>query len=285
MKRIVSILATAATLLLFSCSKEKSIDSTDPDSPNNGGNEGKGLLVKTAIQLGLNDSSVSNYGYDDQNRLIRFWLTGNNNVMQDPSEIVIARGGSGAIQSFIVKGAPGTNGDEVYTVLYNAGTGHYSAKVSQETVAGSVRRDSLVYNYNAAGQISEEIYYISFDGSPYVDWAKNEFNYGSNGNLTSYKGYFLDENTMTYVQASDIVVEYDNKTSPLVLGAEGIVLDQINFVSPNNVTKATVTDLEDPSNNEVATYTYVYNDKDKPATASITFQSVGLPIPITFYYQ
>ena len=284
MKKIF-LLATTATLLLFSCSKEKSIDTTDPDGPGGGGGNSSGLLVKTAIQLGQNDSSITNYGYDAQNRLVRFWLSGNQNVLNDPGEIVIVRNSQGAIQSFTVKDAPGSSDNMVYTVYYDGGSGRYTAKVSTEDVSGTLYRDSLVYNYNSAGQISEEIYYVSIDGSPYADWAKNEFLYSGNGNLTEYKGYFLEVNTMSYVQASHILVEYDNKTNPLVLGAEGILLDQINFVSPNNVTKATVTDLEDPDNNEVADYAYVYNDKNKPATATITFQSVGLPIPITFHYQ
>ncbi len=285
MKKIF-LLATTATLLLFSCSKEKSIDTTDPDGPGGGGGgNSSGLLVKTAIQLGQNDSSITNYAYDAQNRLVRLWLSGNQNVMSDPGEIIIVRNSQGAIQSFTVNDAPGSSENMVYTVYYDGGSGRYTAKVSTEDVSGTLYRDSLVYNYNGAGQISEEIYYVSIDGSPYADWAKNEFIYNGSGNLTEYKGYFLDVNTINYVQASHILVEYDNKTNPLVLGAEGILLDQINFVSPNNVTKATVTDLEDPSNNEVATYAYVYNDKNKPATATITFQSVGLPIPITFYYQ
>ena len=286
MKKIFFVLATCATLLLASCSKEKSIDSGDPDGPGTGGGGSNetGLLVKTAIQLGQNDSSVTNYGYDAQNRFIRFWQTGNDNVMGDPEEIVILRNGAGVIQTFTVNDDPSSStANTVYTVYNEAG--RYTAKVSQQVVSGSTYRDSLVYNYNGAGQISEEIYYVSIDGSPFADWAKNEFIYSGNGNLTEYKGYFLDVNTMNYVQASHILVEYDNKTNPLVLGAEGILLDQINFVSPNNVTKATVNDLEDPANNEVATYAYVYNDKNKPATASITLQSIGLPIPVTFHYQ
>lgn len=286
MKKTFTVLATCATLLFASCSKEKSIDTTDPDGPGTGGggsNEA-GLLVKTTIQLNQNDSSVTNYGYDAQKRLIRFWQSGNDNVMNEPDEIVILRNGSGVIETFTVNEDPGSaSGSTVYTV-YNEG-GRYTAKVSQQVVAGSTYRDSLVYKYNSAGQVNEEVYYVSIDGSPYADWAKNEFVYSGNGNLTEYKGYFLDVNTMSYAQASHILVEYDNKTNPLVLGAEGILLDQINFVSPNNVTKATVNDLEDPANNEVATYTYVYNDKAKPATAAITFQSVGVPIPVTFHYQ
>jgi len=283
MKKIFSVLATCTALLLFSCSKEKSIDTTDPNGPGNGGGGGAGLLVKTAIQLGQNDSSITNYAYDAQNRLIRLWLSGNQNVLNDPGEVVILRNGSGAIERFTVRDEPGGSGSMVYTV-YSTG-GRYTAKVSQEVANNTTYRDSLVYNYNGAGQISEEVYYVSIDGSPFVDWAKNEFVYSGNGNLTEYKGYFLDVNTMNYVQASHILVEYDDKTNPLVMGTEGILLDQINFVSPNNVTRATVTDLEDPSNNEVATYTYVYDNNNKPATASITFQSVGLPIPITFHYQ
>lgn len=285
MKKIFSVLATCTTLLLFSCSKEKSIDTTDPDGPGGGGNETSGLLAKTVIQSGPSDSSVTNYGYDDQKRLVRLWLTGNQNVLSDPGEITIVRNAAGNIQSFTIKDDPGASTGMMYNLNLAPGGSQYASKVSQEVYQGVTYRDSVVYNYNAAGQISDETHFVSIDGSPYADWMKNEFTYAGNGNLTAFKGYYLDVNTGQYVQASHILIEYDDKTNPLVLGPEAILMDQINFVSPNNVLKATVNDLEDPSNNEVATYTYVYNDKNKPASATIMYQSLGVPIPVTFFYQ
>ena len=286
MKKTFSLLAICATLLLASCSKEKSIDSSDPDGPNNGGNTPKGLLVKTVIQLGQTDSSVTNFSYDGEGRLSRMWLSGNQNVMSDPGEVRVERDAQGRIKAIGIRDEVGATTDSrVYTVHFNTSTNRYISKVVSETYQGVLYKDSIVYNYNANGQITEEVYYVSVENSPYADWSKTEFTYGSNGNLTEYKGYFRDPMSSNYVQASHIAIEYDNKPSPLVLGAEGILLDQINFVSPNNVTRATVTDLEEPSNSEVVSYAYEYNDKNKPATANITFQSVGLPIPATFYYQ
>ena len=289
MKKIFSIIATSTVLLLTSCSKEKSIDSSDPDAPGSGGggggNTATGQLVKTVIQLGPTDSTVNYFSYDGQSRFSRQWLGGTQNVMNDNGETRVVRNSAGNIQFIILKETPGSTTDSsVYTVYYNSGAGRYSSKVLKEQLNGVMYKDSVVYSYNASGQIIEELYWVSVDNSPYEEWSKTLFTY-TNGNLTEYRGFFMDYNTNAYVQLSHIAIEYDAKQSPLVLGAEGIVLEQLNFVSPNNVTKATVTDLEEPSNNEVVTYAYVYNDKNKPATANITFQSLGLPIPITFYYN
>ena len=284
MKKLFSILCTSVILLLVSCTKEKSIDSTDPDAPG-GGSQASGQLVKTVIQLGLTDSAVSYISYDGEGRFQRTWLGGNQNPMNDYGDTRVVRNSQGIITRIILKNEANSATDSLeYQVYFNTGNGRYAAKVFTEEEQGVIYKDSIVYSYNASGQISEELSYISIDNSPYEEWSKTLYSY-TNGNLTGYQGYFMNYNTNAYVQLSQIDIEYDNNQSPLVLGAEGILLEQINLVSPNNVTRATVSDLEEPANNETVTYTYTYNDKNKPATGSITFQSVGLPIPITFYYN
>ena len=285
MKTLFSVLATSAILLLASCSKEKSIDSTDPDGGGSGGgNQASGQLVKTVIQLGTTDSTVSYFAYDGQGRFTRQWLGGTQNIMSDNGETRVVRNGQGTIQYIVIKDQVGASDSLLYTVNFNAGTGRYTSKIITEEVSGTVYRDSIVYSYNSSGQITEELYYTKVNNQPYEEWSKILFTY-NNGNLTEYRGFYMDDLTNAYVQESRIVIEYDNKQSPLVLGAEGIVMDQINYVSPNNVTSAVVSDLSDPANDETVSYEYVYNDKNKPATASITFSSLGLPIPVTFYYN
>lgn len=288
MKKIFTILTTSTILLLASCSKEKSIDSTDPDSPGqggSGGNQPTGQLIKTVIMLGQNDSTVNNYAYDGQSRFTRQWLGGTQNLMGDNGETRVVRNGQGNIQYIILKEQAGSTTDSLlYTVNFNSGTGRYTSKILIEVLQGTTYKDSIVYSYNSSGQITEELNYISVNNSPYQQWSKNLFTY-NNGNLVEFRGFLMDYNTNAFVQKSQILIEYDNKQSPLVLGAEGVVLDEINFVSPNNVTRAVVNDLDEPANNETVTYNYVYNDKNKPATATITLSSLGLPIPVTFYYN
>lgn len=287
MKKIFHLFATCTALLLFSCSKEKSIDSSDPNAPGSGGggNQTTGQLVKTVIQLGQSDSTVNYYRYDGQSRFMRHWLGGTQNVLNDYGETRVVRNSAGNIQFIILKDDPNSTTDSlIYTVYHNSGGGRYASKVIKEELNGTLYKDSIVYSYNAGGQITEELNYVSVDNDPYEEWSKTLYTYAS-GNLTGVRNFYMDFNTNAYVQLSEILIEYDNKQSPLVLGAEGILLEQLSYVSPNNVTKATVNDLEEPANNEVVTYAYVYNDKNKPATANITFQSLGLPIPITYYYN
>src|SRR5687768_12483804 len=98
MKTLFSVLATNAILLLPSCSRENSIDSTDPDGGGNGGNQASGQLVKTVIQLGTTDSTVRYFAYDGQGRFTRQWLGGTQNIMSDNGETRVVRNGQGTIQ-------------------------------------------------------------------------------------------------------------------------------------------------------------------------------------------
>src|SRR5918993_1226970 len=205
MKKIFSIIATStALLLLASCSKEKSIDSSDPDAPGGGGGGGgstaSGQLVKTVIQLGATDSTVNYYSYDGQSRFSRQWLGGTQNIMNDNGETRVVRNSGGNIQFIILKETPGSTTDSlVYTVYHNSGAGRYTAKVLREELNGVVYKDSVVYSYNASGQITEELNWVSVDNSPYEEWSKTLYTY-TNGNLTEYRGFFMDYNTNAYVQ-------------------------------------------------------------------------------------
>lgn len=277
MKKILLLAALATTV--FSCSKEKSIDNTDPNSggPNNTSN----LLVKTSIKVG-NDSAVNNYGYDNQKRLVSQAFTGNFNLLEDYGQVTITRNAQGVIERILT--VDDGSGDQTeYKVYYDATGKKYTAKTTSEVFQGITVKDSTVYTYNANGQITQELFFVN-EGSGYYDYGKTEYSY-SGSNLTSAKFYF--KNTANaYEQAAAITYEYDTKSAAMALGAEGIVLEQTTYVSVNNVTKLIYTDLSDPAENETVSFTYTYNSAGRPTNAVITIQSVGnVPIPMSYFYN
>jgi hypothetical protein len=56
-------------------------------------------------------------------------------------------------------------------------------------------------------------------------------------------------------------------------------------VSPNNQTKDTFTDLEDPTGGDVYTTTYTYNSSNKPLTDQLVAKSDGIPHPTKYTYK
>ena len=274
MKKIF-ILAALATFF-YSCSKEESVDSTDPNS---GGNNSSNVLVKTSIKVG-GDSAVNTYGYDNQKRFISQQFTGTINVMEDYGQTSVSRNTQGIIERILFVDDAGDQLE--YRVYYDGNAKRYLSKTSSEVFQGVTYKDSIVYSYNAAGQISQEMYYLN-EGSGYMDYGKTEYTW-SGSNLTTAK-YFYRNTSNIYQQSATLAYEYDSKTAALSLGAEGIILEQTSFVSANNITKLSFTDLEDATQNEVVTFAYTYNAANRPTAASIIIQSVGVPIPMTYFYN
>lgn len=277
MKKILLLAVLATTV--FSCSKEKSIDNTDPNSggPNNATN----LLVKTSIKVG-NDSAVNNYGYDNQKRLVSQAFTGNFNLLEDYGQMTITRNAQGVIERILTVD-DGSGDQNEYKVYYDAAGKKYTAKTSSVTYQGVTLKDSTTYTYNGNGQITQEVHFIN-EGSGYYDYGKTEYAY-SGSNLTSAK-FYAKNTSNAYEQASSITYQYDTKTAAMALGAEGILLGQTTYVSANNVTKLVYTDLQDPTGNETVNFTYTYNAAGRPTNGVITIQSVGnVPIPISYFYN
>jgi hypothetical protein len=276
MKKILMLVALATTV--FSCSKEKSIDNTDPSG---GTNNTSNLLVKTSIKVG-NDSAVNNYGYDNQKRLISQAFTGNFNLLEDYGQTSITRNAQGVIER-IMTVDEGSGDQTEYKVYYDATGKKYTAKTTSAVYQGVTLKDSVAYTYNANGQITQEVYFIN-EGTGYYDYGKTEYTYSA-ANLTSAK-YYYKNTSNAYQQSAAITYEYDTKGAAMTLGAEGIVLQQTTYVSANNLTKLIYTDLEDPTQNETVSFTYIYNSAGRPTNAVITIKSVGnVPIPMSYFYN
>lgn len=277
MKKILLLAALATTV--FSCSKEKSIDNSDPNS--GGSINATNLLVKTSVKVG-NDSSITNFGYDSQKRLVSQSFTGNYNLMEAYDQLTISRNAQGIIERILTV-EQGSGDQTEYKVYYDATAKKYTAKTATTVYQGVTLKDSTAYTTNANGQIIQEVNFI-YDGTNYYDYAKTEHTYSAS-NLTGTKFFFKDQSNV-YTQGGAFNYEYDTKPAAMSLGAEGILLTQNTHVSANNVTKFVYTDLEDATNNETLTFTYAYNAAGRPTNAVITLQSIGnVPIPMSYFYK
>lgn len=285
MKRI--LIATALSVLFFSCTKEKSVDTTDPDAPGGGGggNPGQGLLARTVINLGT-DSTVNAFTYDAQNRLVRHVVSGQVDLFTEEGEVKLVRNAQGIITSIVTKEQPGSATDSfVYKINYDAAGKRYHSKVSSDIFQGVVMVDSTAYTYNTAGRISAETLYFSIDGSAFAPLEKFEYTYNTAGNLVGGRISFLNPDNGDLEQEGEMVLEYDNKINPLNLGMEAILMDQILHTSANNVIRYQFTSFADPNDNNAMTFAYVYKADNKPESVVITTESVGVPLPMIFRYQ
>lgn len=281
------------TLFLFgmvitSCQKEISFD-------NNGGSSGGGttgdLLTRIVVREGA-DSTVNEYEYDSNKRLIREKISGVSQAVSINNDLRIIRNSSGIITSTVQKNAEliAQGLDSVVSrVNYNAATNRYTSRVSEISFFGLTTIDSTVFNYDAGGKILSEEDYLSnpaFGSFPILA-AKTEYTNGSSGiNQTNISfsdpiagGPFELLATLKYT--------YDGKVSPLILPpGEAAVIARTDLSATSNGTKI---EFEDIANGGAGSFTntlvYTYNSKNKPVTAVSTQTPGNIVSNISFYYK
>jgi YD repeat-containing protein len=272
--RILSGIAFLS-LFLFSCQKEKSLE--DGSAPGS-------TLLRVVTKVSDTDSTITSYGYDGSRRYLSQNVNGDDYLFNG-NNVRLTRNDQGVIQKMEVTEQP--SGDNVvYNVNYDASNKTYTSKTSTFTSSGTTYKDSTAYIYNTSGKIIEEVYFLS-DGSSggYVEVEKFEYNYDGTGSLILVKDSYYDETTGDYVAVSEVGFEYDSKVNPINLGAEAILVNELIANSAHNVTKVTINNILDPTYNETIDFDYTYNAIDKPVSASVTFSSIGIPVPVYYYYN
>lgn len=271
-KHILSALSVIS-LFLFSCQKEKSLeDGVIPGT----------TLDKIVVKVGPDDSTTTSYGYDGSQRFTSQTVAGDDFIFSG-NNVKVTRNGEGIIQKIEMSDQSGSG--IVYTVNYDASSKQYISKVASYDNGGTMVKDSAAYKY-ASGKIIEEIYYED-DGTTggYVETEKFDYSYDGSGNLGKVTDSDYDETSGTYTPISEVGFQYDSKISPLVLGDDAILIDELLSVSGNNVTKVSITNFVDATYNETINFDYTYDATNKPLIASVTFASLGIPIPVFYYYK
>lgn len=289
MKNIFSVLATSAILLLASCSKEKSIDSSDPDAPVQPGNPTTtgSLLVKGVLTEG-SDSIVSAYKYDNKGRLTGQAFTSNManfiNVNFD-----ITRHNDGQISQykfssaeFVAMGVESVN----YKLQYDGGKSQYVNKVMEFGAQGIQIKDSTIYFYNTQNRIVKSERFLRDPFTlEYLKTTIQEYTYNSSGDLVRILVFYFDEVMSTFALFVDTTYEYDENVNPLQLGNDGIILETNNLYGGHNVKKETVIYPDEPSNNRNLSASFTYNAEKKPAVSTITDILNGGTSSFKYYYN
>lgn len=281
MKNLVLTAFAATSLFLFSCQKDKSLELNGTPPPAVGS-----LLTKTVAKIGQDSSSVL-YQYDPQKRLIASVTTGSFLGSSFESRKVVTRNAAGIIQNMKVITDGGTDMDTVvYQVNYDIAKARYTSLVNKQMINGIEFLDSTAFVYDAGGKLIKEEFFIdngTYGG--YADFSKIEYAYDANGNVIKATGYDYDDQAGVHNISYEDVYEYDVKVNPIKLGTEAILLSDVSLTGKNNMIKLTSKDHNNASNNDVTTVEYVYNTDNRPKTAKITSQSLGVQVPVTYTYE
>jgi hypothetical protein len=275
MKSLLTAVVAFSCIAFFSCQKE--VDDTLPG--NTPSANVPGLLKRMVIKQN-SDSSVSDFFYNSAGKLLAVRNTDVSGGTSEYSNQTVERNSQGMIQKVITKGTQlSQNGIDSLVSIVRSVSGRYTNRVVKAVVLGDTTSDSTVYTYNASGSISSQEDYID-DGTGGLIRIRAEYTY-SGGNLVSLKGYDLTSGTP--VLNLNQVLEYDARTSPLVVGNEAFVLDNfLEWYSGNNLKKLTVNETGDPVTH-VETLDYLYNSANKPASA-IIIPDGQLGITASYYY-
>lgn len=273
---------------LTSCQKEISFD-------NNGGNSGGGttgdLVTRIVSKVGT-DSTVNEYEYDSNKRLIREKISGVSQGVPINNDLRIIRNSAGIITSTIQKNAELiTQGldSAVSRINYDAASNRYISRVIEISFFGLTTIDSTVFNYDAGGRIISEEDFLAnpaLGSSPLLS-AKTEYTNGSAGiNQTNIS--FRDPMAGgPFELLATVKYTYDRKVSPLILSpGEAAVMARMDLSATSNGTKI---EFEDIANGGAGSFTqtlvYTYNSKNKPVTAVSTQTPGNIVSSISFYYK
>lgn len=276
---------TGLIFFLVSCQKE--ISNEDKGSGGVSGLSSVGLLSKINSDYGNGAQQELEYFYDSKNRLVRenqIWTAPGSSIRE--AHIILVRNADGIITkaSYSYKGAPDSL---IITPVYNTATKKYTSSVSRGAVS-NLGYDSLIYIYNALGQIAELDEYIASPsgGATPVLGGKSFYSHDAAGNIKYTKFVYYNYFSGVEEVNGEVYYTYDASINPLVLNfTEAVIVGDATLTSPNNVIKMDYRDIASAGTNNMSyDVTYKYTIKNKPATSSIT-QSNGNLSTNTYTYK
>ncbi|MBX2924658.1 MAG: hypothetical protein KF746_20820 [Chitinophagaceae bacterium] len=272
------------TLLLFSCSKESSLerDTDEPPVP-----EG-GLLAKmVSKEDGGTDSTVATFFYDSEKRLSKI-----NNLVIDVSDLNVEteyryyRNSAGLVERyvefgrFLDKGNPVLE-DSVVGIIHNNGTQYTYSVFRGFDLGGDPFSDSAVYAYNNNGQLTDyKLYDVDTDD---IEFVSHHTTYArdAKGNISIITMEFKDD-SQTNDPPQVISLQYDDKVSAMNFGTDMLLT---GFFMPGLCSPSNEVRYEDPSEDDAFTIVYEYNNLNKPVKAVQTHLLSGKKATVNYYYR
>lgn len=246
------------------------------------------LLVRTISKSG-SDSTIVDYTYNAGKQLIEEKTSGVAGATNLDNDLKIYRT-TGSIIDRTVQVAAGLVSAGIDSVVtkytYNSTTQQYSSAVFKLTLMGITITDSTVFTYDAAGKVIYDELYQVVPPLPAILSAKNLYSYSSDASkLLSVIQYAATTPGGPLSPIATQTFTYDNKTAPLIMKKEAVVLLRPTLFSSQNATKITLTNTVDPSADFNLDLTYRYNSSSKP-DSSFTTRTPGNTLTTTkFFYQ
>ena len=285
MKKVLAALSFLALIVFVSCQKE--ID---------WGLKSGGTVNQTLYRIKSTtgtDTTQIDYTYDGSKRIIREKTTGVAAGQNLDNDLVINRNASGIIVTTVQKAAVliAAGIDSVVTRFnYNNGTSKYTSSVFDLNIPGLSVTDSAVYTYDGSGRITTDSHYLTIGGLPIplppVLSLKNNYTYsapGSNLTVLSQDAAIMPGDPLSPVSLQSFT--YDSKTNPLIITNEGVLLARTGLYNANNVLKASVANVIDPTQDFTMDYTYKYNNFSKPDSSYGTRTPGGTVTATKYFYQ
>jgi hypothetical protein len=156
----------------------------------------------------------------------------------------------------------------VYRLQYSIANNHYSAKVLINAVTGDAM-DSTEYEYKDGRIIAAHLFMRPTSSMPYSEQARAEFSYSNQGNLSGLRSFVLKKHPDSgFELVSETSFIYDDKVNPLDMGMDALVLDQIFFVSNNNIIRIEIKETTSPAaQKKVLDFVYQYHLSGRPRSA------------------
>jgi hypothetical protein len=295
MQKCTLLLLALACILTFSCKKNRGGDddgSTNNSAPTDTTAISKNFLSKVVSTTGAN-VTTNTYLYDEQGRLSWFSNTSTQaDYFEDTSKII--RDADGFIKQIVYRSDSSSKYADpkldsvVFNVFYNAASSKYTHKVLKYKSYGVNFKDSSVYTYDGQNRIiKEDAYYFDYKTTKtYIKWAQYDFIYSSNEDMTSRKTvyYNIDDDKTDY--PFDITYTYHDKGVNLLnLGNEGIVLGIKQNISAKVPSKVIGNYLLSPQYNREYTYTYKFNSKYRPLSATVSDKVTGITGTVVYSYE
>lgn len=285
MKKLLFILPLIA-IVFFSCQKEIDWGLGGSTAPANK------LLVKINSKTGT-DSTLLEYFYDANKRIIREKTTGMAAGQNLDNELTINRNSSGIITSTVQKAAALTAAgiDSVVTRYnYSTTTSRYTSSVFDLAIPGFAVTDSAVYTYDANGRITSDSHYLSIGGLPIplppILTARNTYTYSADGkNLLNVATDAAIPPATTLSPATAQTYTVETKVNPLIISNEAILIGRVGLYNANNTSKAVVTNVIDPTQDFTMDYTFKYNSSNKPDSSYGTRTPGGAVTASKYFYQ
>jgi hypothetical protein len=277
------------TIGLIGCQKEYSLETDQSPAPG-----GSGLLLGATLKDNFSEVNFD-YEYNASNLPTRNIFSANAVGLTADGIIQVTRDAAGKpntsmiiLESNLSPGADTIN----YEIKRNAAGKVNYVLLKPADTSNTAGYDSIIYSYDASGKMAGYlVYLVDYSTGLAEPMQAFELTY-SGGNVVKSVEYELPGTLTPRQLVETISYFYDSKPAARVLTEDDFIanLAPVNNLVPsvNNCVKYSREYAQDPAENVITEYNYVYRTDGKPISAEVTTIRPGLPdgkATLTFTYR